>query len=380
MIKAGSGIYPSLDGAVADAKPGDIILLKHAKDNRVIKVDSIRLEKPDVELTIRPFEGYHPILTLGQSSDPEAGMFRLHDGKLRLKDLEFLIASDPADFQSRAVVTVVGHGECVMSNCLATLDKGDNNPDRDLALLTILDTANVMKMQPQAPRANPEIRLENCFVRGKGELLAVRSSRPFRLQADRSLVVLDGNFLEVKGSARDVRIDPAAQVTLSHVTTYLTSHLIWLRGLEREGNTGKGLVQTQITSATDCLFAAAAGRSLIHLDGIEQNSETKYFSWTENRNNAFSRYQRFLDQQASKEEVMDPPPYDRMKWDGFTTSVRPRYDSVRFASAPPFESSLTNVMPSDFKVIPDGGSDLQDYGAVIKELPVPREAQPLTDK
>ena len=83
VIKAGGGIYPSLDGAVADAKPGDTILLKHAKNNRLIKVDSIRLEKPDVDLTIKPFEGYHPILTLGQSSDPEAGMFRLHDGSLR---------------------------------------------------------------------------------------------------------------------------------------------------------------------------------------------------------------------------------------------------------------------------------------------------------
>src|SRR5262249_55559122 len=76
--KAGGGIYPSLDGAVADARPGDTILLKHAKDNRIIKVDMIRLEKPDVDLTIKPFEGYHPILALGQSSDPEAAIFRLH--------------------------------------------------------------------------------------------------------------------------------------------------------------------------------------------------------------------------------------------------------------------------------------------------------------
>src|SRR5205823_10160017 len=281
VIKAGGGIYPSLDGAVADAKPGDTILLKHAKDNRLIKIDSIRLEKPDVELTIRPFEGYHPILTLGQSSDPEAGMFRLHDGKLRLKDLEFLIASDPADFQSRAVVTIVGDGECAMSNCLATLDKGDNNPDRDLALLTILDSANVMKMQPQAPRASPEIRLENCFVRGKGELLAVRSSRLFRLQVDKSLVVLDGNFLMVKGNSRDVAIQPSAAITLSHVTTYLTGHLLWLRATSaaQTAKNTKGLVQTQITSATDCLFAAAAGRSLIHLDGIDQPGS--YFAWAE---------------------------------------------------------------------------------------------------
>jgi serine/threonine protein kinase len=370
--KAGSGIYPTLDGAVADAKPGDTILLKHIKDNRVIKVDMIRLEKPDVDLTIKPFDGYHPILSLGQSSDPEAGIFRLHDGKLRLKDLEFLIASDATDFQSRAVVTIVGDGECAMSNCLATLDKADNNPDRDLALLTVLDTANVMKMQPQAPRASPELRLEDCFVRGKGELLAVRSSRLFRLQVDKSLVALDGNFLTVKGSARDVAIQPPAAITLTRVTTYLTGHLLWLRATaaEQTARNSRGLVQTQITSATDCLFAAAAGRSLIHLDGIDQPEA--YFIWTENRNNLFSNFKAgFLDQQAPKDEIMPPPPYDKSKWESVTSPVKPLYLSVRFASAS-LESPFTSVTPSDFRVIVDGGSDLQDHGAIIKELPVPR--------
>jgi hypothetical protein len=386
VTKADRGTYPSLDGAVADAKPGDTILLKHAKDKRVIKVDTIRLEKPDVDLTIKPFNGYRPILTLGQSSDPEAAIFRLHDGKLRLKDLEFLVASDPADYQSRAVVTVVGDGECVMNNCLATLDRAENNPDRDLALFTVLDTANVMKMQPQAARASPEIRLEDCFVRGKGELLAVRSSRSFRLLADKSLVALDGNFLAVKGSARDIPIQPPSTVTLRHVTTYLTNHLVWLRATDPQARTNseqsvknsKGLVETKIASATDCLFVAAADKSLIHLDGIDQPEP--YFSWAENRNNLFSNFKdRFLDQQP-KDEFMTPPPYDRSKWESVTGSMQTRYERVRFASAPPLEASFTNLSPADFKIVPDAGSDLQDYGAVIKDLPVPRETSSSTNK
>src|SRR5207244_2305430 len=76
----------------------------------------------------------------------------------------------------------------------------------------------------------------------------------------------------------------------------------------------KGLVQTQITSATDCLFAAAAGRSLIHLDGIDQPGS--YFAWAENRNNLFSKFNdRFLDQQAPMDELMPPRPYDRSQWE-----------------------------------------------------------------
>src|SRR5262249_22177280 len=155
--KDSNGVYTQLEIAIAHAKPGDTILLKHGPD-RVMKIDRIRLEKPQIDLTIKPYEGYHPILTLGQSTDSEAGMFRLHDGKLQLKDLEFLLTNDPAAFQSRAVVSVVGDGECVLSNCVVTLDKGDSNPDRDFAMLTLLDSASVMKMEPQSTPHIPEIR------------------------------------------------------------------------------------------------------------------------------------------------------------------------------------------------------------------------------
>src|SRR5262249_22921024 len=153
---------------------------------------------------------------------------------------------------------------------------------------------------------------------------------------------------------------PPAVLTLSHLTTYLTGHLLWLRATSAEQNAKntKGLVQTQITSATDCLFAAAAGRSLIHLDGIDQPEA--YFAWTANRNNLFSNFKTgFLDQQAPNDEIMPPRPYDRSQWERATTPVKPRYDPVRFASAPPVDSPLTNVSPSDFRVMADGGSDLQ---------------------
>jgi serine/threonine protein kinase len=368
--KTGGGIYRRLGSAIEDAKRGDTILLKHGPD-RSIKVDMIRLEKPDMDLTIKPFEGFHPILTLGRSTDPEAGMFRLHDGKLQLKDLEFLLNSDPADFQSRAVVSVVGDGECQISNCVVTLDKGDGNPDRDFALITLLDTANVMKMEPQAPPRTPDMHIENCFVRGKGEMLVVRSSRPFRLVTDKSLVALDGNFLAVKGSSREVPVQPPSSISLNRVTTYLTQHLIWLRATEQQGKNNKGLVQTQVASATDCLFASATDKSLVHLDGIDNPEDMpNYFTWTENRNNNFSKFDRFLDQQPTGQTTA-PSPYDRTKWDLFTHANGARYDIVKFAATPAPESSLTQVPATAFRVNTPVNQGTPDCGAAINDLPVP---------
>jgi len=251
-----------------------------------------------------------------------------------------------------------------------TLDKGDSNPDRDFAMLTLVDTANVMKMEPQATPHTPEIRVEKCFIRGKGEMMAVRSSRPFRLLADKSLVVLDGNLLSVKGSSREVPIQPPCSITLSRVTTYLTQHLICLRATEQQGKNTKGLVQTQVASATECLFAAATDKSLVHLDGVDSLDDMmKYFLWTENRNNDFSKFDRLLDQQAPG-QVGAPPPYDRAKWDAFTNANGTRYEPVKFAAAPPTES-LTQAPATAFRVVPNAGTNPPDCGAVINDLPVP---------
>jgi serine/threonine protein kinase len=381
VAMASGRVYPRLNSAINDAKPGDTILLKHGSD-RLVKIDMVRLEKPDIDLTIKPYEGFHPILTLGRSTESETGMFRLHDGKLRLKDLEFLLSSDSTDYQSRAVVSVVGDGECLISNCVVTLDKGEGNPDRDFALVTLVDTANVMKMEPLAPQRIPEIRVENCFVRGKGELLAVRSSRPFHLQADKSLVALDGNLLAVKGSSRELPLQPGSSINLARVTTYLTHHLISLKGLEQVGKSSKGLVQTQVASAADCLFAAAAGESLVHLDGLDnQDDMTKYFTWNENRNNSFSNYEnRYLDQQTPN-QVGGPMAFDRAKWDRFTNGNGVRYETVKFSSAPPPDSPLNRVLATDFRVIQNTNSSGPEYGAVINDLPAPFGSSPApTDK
>jgi serine/threonine protein kinase len=381
VAKDGNGVYTQLEIAIAHAKPGDTILLKHGPD-RVMKIDRIRLEKPQIDLTIKPYEGYHPILTLGQSPDSEAGMFRLHDGKLQLKDLEFLLTNDPAAFQSRAVVSVVGDGECVLSNCVVTLDKGDSNPDRDFAMVTLLDSASVMKMEPQSTPHIPEIRVEKCFIRGKGEMIAVRSSRPFHLVADKSLVVLDGSLFAMKGSSRDIPVQPPCSITLSRITTYLTQHLICLRALEQQGTNRKGLVQTQVTSAADCLFAAAGDKSLVHLDGVDNPDDmNKYLTWAENRNNEFSKYDRLLDQQASGQAGTPPAPYDRAKWDSFTNANGTRYEPVKFAAVPSAESSLTQVPPTAFRVQPQSGMPPFDCGVVINDLPAPfKSSMPPMDK
>src|SRR5262249_29208687 len=149
----------------------------------------------------------------------------------------------------------------------------------------------------QTAQQVPRVTLRDCFVRGAGDLLTIRASRACELEVVDSLVALDGSLLTVDGSGKDVARNHT-EVTLRQVTTYLTDHLVWLRANKDESKPNKGLVQTMIKTAANCLFVSARGKSLIHLDGVDTDEQMKYyFSWVDSQHNAFSNFDRLLDQQ-----------------------------------------------------------------------------------
>jgi serine/threonine protein kinase len=363
-------VYRTLAEAVLAANKGDTIEIRHAKDNRIVPVDIVRLEKPDIDLTIKPADEFHPILTLGRvQTEQDASLFRLHDGKLTLEGLEFQLTADQTEFPSRAVVAVVGNGECHFNNCVATLDRGDNLAEMGLALITIIDPSKVMQMPGGPGRQNPEIYVEKCFVRGKGELMAVRASRPFGFHAENSLVVLDGNFLAVEGTAK---MQPAGSqnLTLNRVSTFLTNHLVWLRATRNAGINGGGLVQTTVSPA-ECLFASLGGNaSLIHLDNVNQAAAmARLVSWQGAQNNLYSNFKdNLLDQSPLDDNIMAPPAFDRAKWEAFTQETNPHFEDVSLPGLKS-DSLLTKVLPREFRI--DSTAKSGTWGPDLNEVPAP---------
>jgi hypothetical protein len=360
-------VYKKLAQAVDDAQPGDVILIRH---NGILREDPVQIKDANANLTIRPYPNYRPVLTISQSTDPDAALIRLHDGKLALENLQFRLSPDKSGYRAQTVVMIVGDGQCTLSNCLATLDEvKDATP---LALLTLSDPSAVMKMMPQpAQQQDPRINLSGCFVRGTGQLLAVRLSRPFDLKIEDSLLVLSGSMLVIDGNPKDTVTRSAANIALNHVTTYLTDHLILLRAAREAGSNLKGLTMTQVNSATDCLFASAGTKALVHLEGIDSEEQMRhYFSWNESQRNAFSNYTQYLEQQPAT-DVMPQPAYGVDKWKDFTNDPESRFDKVRFSAPPAPEGPMSHVNAADFKAKAD--ANLQGCGVNLERLPRPFE-------
>jgi hypothetical protein len=340
--------YPTLAQALADAKPGDTILIKH---NGLVPIKPVRLDEPTADLTIRPYPGYHPLITLDKTDEEHAALFRLHDGKLKLVQLDFLLRPANDRFKSQSVVAAVGEGACTAEGCLFTLD---GVPDVRLAVVKVADLPGVMKMDMQPPRpagGHPVFSFTKCFVRGEGDLVAARAGRQFDLQADNCLVALAGSFLNREAAADTFPAAGAGDaIQLKNVTAYLTGNLVRFGAKDVQG-----LVPVHFNSVSDCLFVVprSTGKALVHLDGPETNSERMHqlLSW-QGAHNAYLNFPQMLDQQPTGDPamVMSGMPYTQAQWKEFTGESDGAFKGVSLPDLPAADAPLAKAAPGRFRV------------------------------
>src|SRR5262249_13096784 len=135
------------------------------------------------------------------TAETNAALFRLHDGKLHLDGLQFHLRPKKEGFKSQAVLTLAGDGECTFQNCVFTLE-----PAPGVALMavgTLADPAAMMKMDRGPAPQTASVGFENCFVRGDGDQVVLRASRPLTLTVANSLTVLSGSLLTAEASRAD---------------------------------------------------------------------------------------------------------------------------------------------------------------------------------
>jgi hypothetical protein len=312
--------YKRLEDALLDARPGDVILLRC----RRITVGPVRLDRRPVDVTIRPAPGFRPELVVNDTAGAPA-LFTLRDGSLRLQDLEIRLQPGD-DTKSLAVVSLDGSAQCSFKGCAITLDR----PGAGLAVAAVPESAAGAESRP------PLLSLEDCFVRGDGDVVRDRSGRAFELRAKNTLAVLNGSFLCVESGADAPAPGQWVQATLGKVTAYLTDHLVRLQA----GKEHRMPVPVHC-DAKSCVFVAAAGRALVHLDGPETNEDRlkDRLSWT-GEGNAFGNLKdRMFDQvmPGSDEMTMSGPTVGAERWKSlFREDGNSQFlPGVQFAEAAP---------------------------------------------
>jgi serine/threonine protein kinase len=369
VTESRDGVYPNMRSAVADAKPGDVILIKHNGD---LPMRPVQLEEPAADLTIRPYPDYHPVLVVGSVNEADVALFRVVEGKLQLEGLEFrLEPKDPKDpkdprFKSQVIATIIGNGQCSLKKCVVTLDP-TAAASTALAAISLTDFGGMMKADTTF-RTQPRITLESCVVRGQGDLVWDRAGRMFDLEVRNTLAVLAGHFLDLEVTTETAT--PLVSATLANVTAYQTGN--WIRM-----SCGKDVATMPALrcATSNCLFVAAAGHALIHLEGTDTSEDRlkEKVQWSsEDNGNVYAGFNDGVLDQRPHGEGMPQPAIMSDKWKSFAGEMAVKVQrSVKFASTPAPGSTFTRIAPEHFKT-----TELTGYGADVSTLPKPALTSP----
>jgi serine/threonine protein kinase len=365
--------YRTLENAISEAKTGDAIYIRHTG---VLSVRPVECSKSDLRLTIQPDGAHRPILELDpETVKPLAALFTLYSGGLTFKDLQFrLPLKSIHESKWAGVLLLAGSAECIFQHCVVTMDDNAGIPSAVVLLASDADS-----MAQLADKSPPHIRMDNCFVRGRGDLLTVRPSRPFQLELNNSLVGLDGSFATIFGQPKETAFPTDGQIVCQHVTTYLNDYWLDFRANE-EDRKMTGFSRLQI-KCEKCRFVAGNNRPFVHGVGIDGDTlKNQVLTWG-NRTNLYGNFSQMLDVELPNATAMMPTmPLTAKNWRDQTLESEDSFVEMQIARKPSADRAWSKMRADDFaaKRLDMKKSDINpnDFGANTVELPTPDDEPP----
>ncbi|HZV06506.1 MAG TPA: serine/threonine-protein kinase [Gemmataceae bacterium] len=350
-------LYRTLEHALLDAQPGDTIRLQIDGE---IKLDPRLLSDQKLtDLTIRADPGFDPILTINEEEQGNVpALFAVCNGKLRLEGLKIRLRPR-GDDDWCAVFSFFGDGECVLKNCVVTLERSSRK-----AALAVLPQKRMAKAASSTKR--PRLLVENCLIRGQGDFLWMQDGHSAEVAIENSVIALSGSLLNIESNKQGEKDDQPSSLApltlrLRKVTTYLGENLIRLHA----DKDVKGLPKLRC-EPSDCLFLPARDRALVRLEGpeAEEKSLRDKMSWESTGTNAYGNFTALLEQQAIDSMMKWPSTSSHETWQRDVSGETSSKYSVKLPSPPPVDAVFTQLLPAAFR--PD--DSLKDYGADLSAL------------
>lgn len=270
--KTTPGVLADVAQALIGAQDGDVILIKHPEGKREVVVSPVDL-KPNVSVTLKPFEGHQPILVLNKDyKHKDSALFKVHSGKLQIENMEVQLDPAPAAFEMQSIVHLGESAHCVFKNCVLTLRSTGSVP---LNVATFVDLTGMMKME--SALSSPRVEFHECFIRGKGDLVSLRGCRLLQVDMQSSLVALEGSILDIEPGNKAMPMSQGVRWKIERSSIYTTEPVIALHA-----RTSKGLTETQ-ADVRGCLFVSLAPKQPVVSLEIDDMLE-KYLKWRGEQN------------------------------------------------------------------------------------------------
>ncbi len=314
-VGSAAGYFDSLDVALVVCRAGDIVTLKPGAAGAEF---SLRPTEIEHDLTIRGFPGTQPTLTLADNRISDSYLFRVLDTRLHLENLNLVLEPGRDKHVSQALVAMVGNGSCSIKNCTITLRPRDRaNPKAIPLSVVALFAAEDQKMMTNDARpalAAAVVTMHDCFVRGDGDCVTLRGSRPVNIQIGKSLFYLGGSLVhQLASTTKEIaNPDAAIAVKMKDSAFFFADPLLWLQAGR---TTPRHQHPLRVEQADHCLFATLGDRPLAAFETPEVTEQTlpQLFEW-KGQGNAYVHFDKHLLEHAPADDPLRSFQHDDAGW------------------------------------------------------------------
>ena len=294
--------FPTLEAACAAVADVSVIELRY---NGRRSEKPLRVSKKNV--TIRAARGFRPIVefALGNvTTDAHLRLIGVSSGPVNIINVAFEVSVPSFFAADRISLFAIDRAEKLrLQDVAITLS---NPGQRPVALFDISTEAGQMladmKMNSTGVARDPlVIELTDCFVRGHGDLIHVRNTKPGRLSLRSSAIALDGSLLRVEGHSEKPAEQTRLELQLDHVTALVGRSLIHLDS----GELPRELPPLSVEAHNSILMTTSSS-SIVSMSGNTSEADfRKLFVWLGQKNfyDGFEDWKTIGDVGASNDKL-----------------------------------------------------------------------------
>lgn len=281
----GPNEFSSLGEACARARSGDVVELRFngPREERPIKL-------PNVQITIRPGEGYQPVLVFRPNEiNPvkyPRSMLTLRSGRLTMVDVsvEMYVPRDlPVD--NWAMIETWGGQTVQLERCWLTVYNASDQRTtyHDSVAFVRAKPASDDESSPNGSRAATPlatIELTDCVARGEAVFLSVEDLQPVSLVWNNGLLVTSEQLLTAVGGQTEPKPEEVLRLELRHLTAVVRGGLCRLSAT----SANPYLLAVQCVCSDDIIITSPE-TPLVEQQGIVSVEKSRErFVWSGDRN------------------------------------------------------------------------------------------------
>lgn len=258
--------FRTLSAAVADARNGDVILLRYnGYPDDLPAQPAVRLA--GTNLIVRAAEGYRPTLQFDVTPDADspAQMFSLRSrSSLTISDVDLRLVVNPEQSAERwNLFHLAGANRVLLENVSIECE---SVPGQSLVLFDLTDEA---KLPGEAVREESEVSLNRVICRAQADGFRISCQPRGRILLLDSAIAISGRLIDLRGDYSMQPARGALEVLMDHLTCLHEGPLIRMSDTEQRqtGSVQRLLPRLSIRSEASVFAAASPETPLLQFNG-----------------------------------------------------------------------------------------------------------------